>query len=136
MEKQFFVFDEVSNKYIGQYFSIEKTLVNSTEISPISDFCEWNGTEWIVLTNTNIEVPSEVQLWRIRTILKVSGMETAIETALNNMQEPQKTAALYIWNYGTTVERESATVLMLQSVLGLTDTQTDDIFIQAQNISI
>lgn len=82
------------------------------------------------------EVPSEVQLWRIRTILKVSGMETAIETELNNLQEPQKTAALYIWNYGTTVERYSQTVLLLQSILGLTDAQTDDIFIQAQNISI
>ena len=82
------------------------------------------------------EVPSEVQLWRIRTILKVSGMETVIETELNNLQEPQKTAALYIWNYGTTVERYSQTVLLLQSILGLTGAQVDGIFIQAQNIQL
>lgn len=83
-----------------------------------------------------LNVPSEVQLWRIRTILKLSSLEQVVETALDNLQEPQKTGALYIWNYGTTVERNSQTVLLLQSVLGLTDAQTDDIFIQANNISI
>lgn len=83
-----------------------------------------------------LNVPSEVQLWRIRTILKLSSLEQVVETALNNLQEPQKTGALYIWNYGTTVERYSQTVLLLQSILGLTDEQTNDIFIQANNISI
>ncbi len=81
-------------------------------------------------------VPSEVQLWRVRTILKLLGMEQVVEVALNSLPEPTKTGALYIWNYGTTVERNSQTILLLQSVLGLTDAQTDDIFIQAQNIVI
>lgn len=82
------------------------------------------------------QVADEVQLWRIRTILKVLGMEQVIEIALESLQEPQKTGALYIWNYGTTVERNSQTVQLLQSVLGLTDAQVDDIFIQAQNIQL
>ena len=81
-------------------------------------------------------VPDEVQLWRVRTVLKLLGMEQVVEIALNSLQEPTKTGALYIWNYGTTVERNSQTVLLLQSVLGLTDAQTDDIFIQAQNITL
>lgn len=81
-------------------------------------------------------VPNEVQLWRIRTILKLLGMEQVVEVALNSLPEPTKTGALYIWNYGTTVERNSQTVVLLKSVLGLTDAQTDDIFIQAQNIVI
>jgi len=82
------------------------------------------------------QVADEVQLWRIRTILKVLGMEQVIEIALNSLEEPQKTGALYIWNYGTTVERASQTVQLLQSVLGLTDAQVDDIFIQAQAIQL
>lgn len=82
------------------------------------------------------QVSDEVQLWRIRTILKVLGMEQVIEIALNSLEEPQKTGALYIWNYGTTVERASQTVQLLQSVLGLTDAQVDDIFIQAQAIQL
>ena len=81
-------------------------------------------------------VQDEVQLWRIRTILKVLGMEQVVEITLNSLQEPQKTGALYIWNYGTTVERNSQTVQLLQSVLGLTSEQVDDIFIQAQNIQL
>ena len=81
-------------------------------------------------------VPDEVQLWRVRTVLKLLGMEQVVEIALNSLQEPTKTGALYIWNYGTTVERNSQTVVLLQSVLGLTDAQTDDIFIQAQNITL
>jgi len=81
-------------------------------------------------------VPDEVQLWRLRTILNLMNLIATIENALDQLPEPNKTAAKNVWNYGTTVERNSQTVLLLQSVLGLTDAQTDDIFIQAQNIVI
>lgn len=81
-----------------------------------------------------IIAPQEVQLWRIRTILKLSQLETQIEDTLNNLPEPSKTAGLYIWKFGTTVERSSQTVLLLQSVLQLTDEQVDNLFIQANAI--
>lgn len=81
-----------------------------------------------------ITVPYEVQLWRIRTVLKLMQLETQIETALETLPEPSKTAANYIWNYGTTVERSSQTVLLLQSVLQMTNEQVDDLFVQANNI--
>jgi len=79
-------------------------------------------------------VPYEVQLWRIRTVLKLMQLETQIETALEALPEPSKTAANYIWNYGTTVERSSQTVLLLQSALQLTDEQVDDLFVQSEAI--
>jgi hypothetical protein len=104
---------------------------------------KWNGTEWVegaseveIVEATKPIIPQEVQLWRVRTILKLSGLESNIETALNGLDEPMKTGALYVWNYGTTIERQSATVQLLQYVLGLTDTQVDDIFIQANAIQI
>ena len=81
-----------------------------------------------------ITVPFEVQLWRIRTVLKLMQLETQIESAIDAMPEPSKTAATYIWKFGTTVERASQTVLLLQSVLQLTDEQVDDLFIQADAI--
>jgi hypothetical protein len=97
-------------------------------------------TDFLTDTDLAIErveiLPQEVQLWRVRTILKLSGLESNIETALNGLDEPMKTGALYVWNYGTTIERQSATVQLLQYVLGLTDTQVDDIFIQANGIQI
>ena len=81
-------------------------------------------------------VPQEVQLWRARTVLKLLGMEQVIEVALNSLDEPLKTGALYIWQFGTTVERNSQTVSLLQTILGLTSSQVDDIFIQAENIAL
>jgi len=79
-------------------------------------------------------VPYEVQLWRIRTVLKLMQLETQIESAIDTMSEPSKTAAAYIWKFGTTVERASQTVLLLQSVLQMTNEQVDNLFIQAEAI--
>lgn len=81
-------------------------------------------------------VPDEVQLWRVRTVLKLMNLETTVATALNSLEEPTKTGALYIWDYGTTIERNSQTVLFLQSVLEMTNEQVDEIFIQANNIQL
>ena len=82
------------------------------------------------------KTPTEVQLWRIRTILKLMNLETTIESALNQLEEPTQTAAKNVWNYGTTVERYSQTVLFIQSVTQMTDDQVDEIFIQAEAIQI
>jgi hypothetical protein len=82
------------------------------------------------------KTPTEVQLWRIRTILKLMNLETTIESALNQLEEPTQTAAKNVWNYGTTVERYSQTVLFIQSVTQMTDNQVDEIFQQAEAIVI
>ena len=80
--------------------------------------------------------PSEVQLWRVRTILKLMNLETTIESALDQLEEPTQTAAKNVWNYGATVERYSQTVLFIQSVTQMTDDQVDEIFQQAEAIQI
>jgi hypothetical protein len=82
------------------------------------------------------EVPFEVPLWRVRVILKLMDLEQTVENVLNTFEEPNKTAALYLWQFGTLVERQSPTVLMLQQILELNNNQTDDIFIQANNIQL
>ena len=82
------------------------------------------------------EVPFEVPLWRIRVILKLMDLEQTVENVLNTFEEPNKTAALYLWQFGTIVERQSPTVLMLQQILELDNNQTDDIFIQANNFEL
>jgi hypothetical protein len=82
------------------------------------------------------KTPAETQLWRLRTILKLMNLETTIEDALNQLDEPNQTAAKNVWNYGTTVDRYSQTVLFIQSVLQMTDKQVNEIFIQAEAIQI
>ncbi|WP_264522126.1 hypothetical protein [Flavobacterium sp. N1994] len=83
-----------------------------------------------------VPVPVEVALWRIRTILKLNDKETIIEDALNSLEDPIKTAALNIWQFGTTIERQSQTVGLLQNILQMTNDQVDEIFIQAQGIDL
>jgi hypothetical protein len=80
--------------------------------------------------------PTEVQLWRLRTILKLMNLIATIEGALDQLQEPNQTAAKNVWNYGTTVERYSQTVLFIQTVTQMTDDQVDEIFQQAEAIVI
>jgi hypothetical protein len=82
------------------------------------------------------KTPAEVQLWRLRTILKLMNLIATIENALDQLQEPNQTAAKNVWNYGTTVERYSQTVLFIQSVTEMTDDQVDEIFQQAEAIEI
>ena len=76
------------------------------------------------------KTPAEVQLWRLRTILNLMNLIATIESALDQLPEPNKTAAKNVWNYGTTVERYSQTVLFIQSVTQMTDDQVDEIFQQ------
>ena len=82
------------------------------------------------------KTPAEVQLWRLRTILNLMNLIATIENALDQLPEPNKTAAKSVWNYGTTVERYSQTVLFIQSVTQMTDDQVDEIFQQAEAIVI
>jgi hypothetical protein len=82
------------------------------------------------------KTPSEVQLWRVRTILNLINLIYTIESALDQLDEPTKTAAKNVWNYGTTIERYSQTVLFIQSVTQMTDDQVDEIFQQAEAIVI
>ena len=115
--------DEVlTENYVKPYFNFETRT-----------FYEGATQEEINEAN-KATVPYEVQLWRIRTVLKLMQLETQIESAIDAMPEPSKTAATYIWKFGTTVERASQTVMLLQSVLQLTDEQVDDLFIQAEAI--
>jgi hypothetical protein len=82
------------------------------------------------------KTPTESQLWRVRTILNLMNLVSTIENALDQLEEPTKTAAKNVWNYGTTIERYSQTVLFIQSVTQMTDDQVDEIFQQAEAIQI
>jgi hypothetical protein len=82
------------------------------------------------------KTPAESQLWRVRTILKLMNLVETIESALDQLPEPNQTAAKNVWNYGATIERYSQTVLFIQSVTQMTDDQVDEIFQQAEAIQI
>jgi hypothetical protein len=107
---------------------------------------EWKRAKFDVFPNPTTvvefieqEIPqkvNEVALWKIRTVLKMMGLEETIQEKFELLEEPEKTAAKYIYEYGTSIERYSKTVLFLQNVLEMTDQQVDQIFTNANNITL
>lgn len=137
-----------TNKVVGVTFGNEcletEVLINELlQVSMVKPYFNFDTREFYEgATPEEIDqafkdkTPNEVQLWRVRTILKLMDLETTIESALDQLDEPNKTAAKNVWNYGTTVERNSQTVLFIQSVTEMTDDQVDEIFQQAEAIVI
>ena len=120
----------VINKNTGEklFDTVDYNIV-LTEDMELVDFIP-NETEEV------IEIPQDVALWKIRAILKSMGLEEQIEQSFELLEEPNKTGAKYIWEYGTSIERQSKTVLFLQMSLNMTDEQVNQIFINANNIQL
>lgn len=82
-------------------------------------------------------VPTEVTLWQLRSELAIRSLEAGVTSAINNLPESTqqeidtKTIAKTAWEKANVVLRNSATVIMIQNILGLTSAQVDDIFSSA-----
>ena len=85
---------------------------------------------------TRPPVPLEVALWKLKFVLLQMGLQQSILDSINQLPDPTKTAALYLWNDGTAVDRHSATIDLIKQSVGLSDRQVDDIFIQANLITL
>lgn len=87
-------------------------------------------------------VPVKVTRWQLRAQLAIQGLESDVTNAINALptstqtEQEFKIKAQYAWDYANYIERESPTVAMIESVLGLTNQQVDDIFINAYQIII
>jgi hypothetical protein len=81
-------------------------------------------------------VPNEVALWKLRFVLSQMQLEQSVTDAINLLEEPKRTAATYIWNFGTAVDRNSNTVIFIKTALGFTEQEVDDIFNQANSIQL
>ena len=86
-------------------------------------------------TNEVWIVPEQVTLWQLRGVLAAMGLEDTITTVVNSMPDSnEKKIALRAWEYANNIRRKSPTVEAIKAILNLTDEQTDQIFIQAEQI--
>lgn len=79
-------------------------------------------------------VPGQVTMRQARLALLAAGKLAAVETALNALPEPTKTAARITWDFSSTVQRRNGLVSQLGPALGLTEEQIDALFIAAAAI--
>lgn len=80
-------------------------------------------------------VPEQVTLWQLRGALAVMGLEDTVTIVINGMPDGnEKKIALRAWEYANNIRRQSPTIEAIKAILNLTDEQTDQIFIQAEQI--
>ena len=79
-------------------------------------------------------VPQRVTMRQARLALLGAGLIGDVDAAINAMPSPQKEAARIEWEYGQEVQRHNGFVSVLAPSLGLTDAQTDALFIAAAGL--
>ena len=133
------------NYYItpeGIIFDDNQVVIEPNNNNPLwLEYVEYLANDGVVtqvdyeITDTS-EVPAEVALWKLRFVLGQMELEDAVTTAISQLPEPQKSLATYIWNYGNSIDRHSNTIQFVQSVLGLTEMQVNNIYIQANGLTL
>lgn len=78
-------------------------------------------------------IPQQVPMWAVRTVLQNDGLfdqAQALITASGNV------ALQNVWEYGNFADRNSTAIATLAEALGLTSEQVDQMFIDANNLSV
>ena len=79
-------------------------------------------------------VPRAVTMRQARLALLGAGLLDDVETAINAMSDPAKTAARIEWDYSSELQRGHALVASLGAALGLTSGQVDSLFTTAAGL--
>lgn len=101
---------------------------------PETQTCDWIDGQWVV-SPIVVPVPNQVSMWALREAVMELGLKPSIDTAINNLPEPQKSIAWNRWEYKENIVRESPIIAMLQNELGWTDDFVDDLYKMAYNIA-
>lgn len=141
MDKLYFLHDN-EGFYISHNYYTEQP-ENSTEVPLDKDYikAKFDGKKWIETASeedilNNRAIPEQVPLWCIKVILSEMGLTQAVNDALEQLEEPNKTRASFIWEYGNIIKRESQTVDFLGYALQKSKTEIDTIFINADKIEL
>lgn len=94
----------------------------------------WDGSAF-VKPAAPASIPGEVTMRQARRALLAAGLLDDVETAIDAMSEPNRTAARIDWDYSSSVRRDNATLAALAAALGLTAEQLDALFVAAAGIA-
>lgn len=80
------------------------------------------------------QVPEFVTMRQARLALHNNGLLSQVQPLIDALSEPEKTKAQIEWEYSSTVLRNNGFVSLISAGLGLTESQLDDLFIEANNL--
>jgi hypothetical protein len=92
-----------------------------------------NGTD---LPPMPARVPREIANWRARAVLELAGLLPTVDAAIAGMTGPEGTVVRNAWQSGAPLARRGPTVSGLAPALGLSEEQVDQMFIQAESLSV
>ena len=118
---------------------------NTSETTTTGELrANWTGYEWVevaykaplpdVPTPSVVQVPAAVTMRQARLALLGAGLLDDIDAAINALPSQQKEAARIEWEYSAEVQRHNGFVSVLAPLLGLTDAQTDALFVAAKGL--
>ena len=94
----------------------------------------WDGENFTPAPPAPPVVPASVTMRQARLALLGAGLLDDVDAAINSLPIPQKEAARIEWEYSHEVQRHNGFVSVLAPMLGLTDAQTDALFIGAATL--
>jgi len=123
--------------YISEGAEICPILYNGNFTNPF-----WNGTNWIesatpeeIAEANKLIVPSIITARQLRLQLVLNGFNlNTIDFIIDSLLEPNKSIAKVSWEYATTFEREHQMLELIAQQLGITETELDTIFINAEKL--
>lgn len=94
----------------------------------------WDGKTLMPPPQEPAPVPAAVTMRQARLALLGAGLLDDVDAAIAALPSPQKEAAKIEWEYSQEVQRHNGFVSVLAPSLGLTDEQTDALFVQAEKL--
>lgn len=94
----------------------------------------WDGENLTPPPPAPAAVPAAVTMRQARLALLGAGLLSSIDAAIAALPSPQKEAAAIEWEYSQEVQRHNGFVSLLAPALGMTDAQTDALFLQAKTL--
>ena len=96
---------------------------------------EIEGTPEEIAEANKLIVPSIITARQLRLQLVLNGFDlNTIDLIIDSLPEPNKSIAKVSWEYATTFEREHQMLELIAQQLGITETELDTIFINAEKL--
>lgn len=126
------------------YVKIESGVVVQRQPYPEAEFIEapegvvcgwlWDGDSFTPPPPGPVPIPQSVTMRQARLALLGAGLLAQVDTAIDALPEPDRTAARIEWEYSQEVRRDKPFVQMLAPALGLDDEALDALFVHAATL--
>ena len=98
-------------------------------------FDEVNNNFTYKIEEKPIEIPNTISQRQLRTQLALNGFDLSdVQAIIDSLPDPNKTIAQIAWDYSLTFVRNDALLNSIADILGITESELNDIFINASKL--